>query len=182
MGAPRKYTRAILAAAAERSSSIAEVMRNLGILKWTGGQHNLIRYRLEEYGIDTSHFLGRSAGRGDRHRGGPDKKPWREVLILRKNGLRAKAFRLRRALIEAGVPYHCAGCNSNPTWRWKPLRLEVEHKNGNFLDCRKNNLEFLCPNCHSQKVEVLTGTTSEAELLRDIRVRRRGETLVDPQR
>ncbi|WP_433171085.1 HNH endonuclease [Actinoallomurus sp. CA-150999] len=34
--------------------------------------------------------------------------------------------------------------------RNKPLRLQVEHINGDRLDCRAENLCFLCPNCHTQ--------------------------------
>lgn len=42
----------------------------------------------------------------------------------------------------------CKKC-SNDTWFEKPLTLEVDHINGNRSDDRKENLEALCPNCHS---------------------------------
>lgn len=34
-------------------------------------------------------------------------------------------------------------------WRGEPLSLEVDHKNGNNKDNTRENLEALCPNCHS---------------------------------
>ena len=43
----------------------------------------------------------------------------------------------------------CAGCNNN-TWRDKPITLELEHKDGNSDNNVEDNLELLCPNCHSQ--------------------------------
>lgn len=33
----------------------------------------------------------------------------------------------------------------------RSLTLDVDHKNNNWLDDRLENLQFLCPNCHSQK-------------------------------
>lgn len=36
------------------------------------------------------------------------------------------------------------------TWNGLPLTLELHHKNQNHLDNRLENLQLLCPNCHSQ--------------------------------
>ena len=36
----------------------------------------------------------------------------------------------------------------------RSLTLDVDHKNDDWLDDRLENLQFLCPNCYSQKVGI----------------------------
>jgi hypothetical protein len=175
----RKYTKGELEAAAKEAVSIAGVLRKLG-LRQAGGTHSHIARKLRAFHIDTSHFLGCGANRGENHRG-PNKLPWGCVLVLRGDGPRQKAFRLRRALIESGRPYRCAapGCPVGEAWLGKPIHLHVNHKNGNWLDDRPENLEFLCPNCHSQTPNYcgskgLSDRTSTARYGRAYRVRKRG--------
>jgi hypothetical protein len=64
----------------------------------------------------------------------------------------------RRLLHDLKWPYVCRQCNNGmfehragvPFWFGKPVTLQLEHRNGNSSDNRLENLELLCPICHSQ--------------------------------
>lgn len=145
----RRYSEEQLRDAVSSSVSIAGVLRNLGI-RPAGGSHAHISRRIIERGYDTTHFTGQRTNHGSSHRGGPAKRQWDEILILRSTGQRAKPHLLNRALIEMGRTYECAKCGCGKMWCGDPIALQVDHKNRNWLDDRPENLTFLCPNCHSQ--------------------------------
>jgi hypothetical protein len=45
----------------------------------------------------------------------------------------------------------CSVCSLSGTdWQGKPIRLQVDHKDGNAENNDKENLRLICPNCHSQ--------------------------------
>jgi transposase-like protein len=143
------YTHEVLAEAVASSTSMAEVLRNLG-LQQNGGAHAHLRRRIDKLGIDTSHFLGRADYRGVPN---PRRRRPSEILTVRpSDAKRAAPSTLRRALMELGRPYRCAGCGVGDTWNGHPLTLHVDHIDGSFWDCRPENLRFLCANCHSQTV------------------------------
>ncbi len=146
-----KYTKEVLEPLVRESKSFAEVIRKLGLRLSGGTQSNIVR-RVRLAGLSTVHFLGCHRNRGEEHKGGPDKLHWFKVLVLNRSkvGKKEAPWRLRRAMVEAGIPYLCGECGGQPEWRGKSLILEVDHKNGNNLDNRKRNIGFLCPNCHSQ--------------------------------
>jgi len=143
-----KYTKEFLEPLVKDSYSFREVVGRLGVSINSGGMNSHIKRQTVKYGIDTSHFLGRGRNRGENHVGGPDKKNVKDILLLRAGQYRTKATQLRRALLEIGREYKCYLCEVSK-WRGKQLTLPVEHKNGNPLDDRKENIEFICPNCHS---------------------------------
>ena len=66
-----------------------------------------------------------------------DAKPWEQ---LGKDGKR------RRVLDEQK---HCCNVCGLSEWQGKKLSLELEHKDGNHMNDTRDNLEGLCPNCHS---------------------------------
>ncbi len=146
----RHYTKEILESVVRQNHSMAGVLRMLG-LKMAGGTHNHLSRRIKAFGIDTSHFLGKGSNCGPRHKG-CKQRTCEEVFVLRTSGYRQKARILRRLLLESGRLFRCEGdgCPLRNSWLGKPLVLQVNHKNGNWLDDRLENLEFLCPNCHSQ--------------------------------
>jgi len=57
-----------------------------------------------------------------------------------------RKFIIRNNLIE----YKCVKCGNIGIWNNEKLILQLDHKNGIYNDHRLENLEFLCPNCHSQ--------------------------------
>jgi transposase-like protein len=57
---------------------------------------------------------------------------------------------LKRRLIREGLKAsRCEGCGISE-WQGRPLSLALPHLNGDGHDNRLENLQLLCPNCHSQ--------------------------------
>lgn len=142
-----KYTRELLAEAAAQSTSVTGVLRLLG-LRIAGGTHYHISKRMRAFGIDTSHFTGSAHNRGKAS--GRRVPPERRLVVLPPGTTRMPGDRLLRALLAIGRPERCGECGLPAIWNGKPLRLQVDHINGDFLDNRQENPQLLCPNCHSQ--------------------------------
>jgi 5-methylcytosine-specific restriction endonuclease McrA len=141
---PRKYTEDILRGAVEASTSVAGVLRHLG-LNQAGGTHAHISRMIKSFEIDTSHFV--------RHHNGSARRRLRPEQIMVRipyGSKRTNPALLRRALIESGRPYGCELCGNAGTWRGSALRLEVDHIDGDYHNNEASNLRFLCPNCHTQ--------------------------------
>ena len=56
--------------------------------------------------------------------------------------------RIRKYLLETSG-HKCNRCG-NTHWNGQPITIELEHIDGNSDNNNLDNLELLCPNCHSQ--------------------------------
>ena len=55
----------------------------------------------------------------------------------------------RKLRVVMEQQFKCNGCDLDE-WRGQPIMLELEHKDGVRANNKRDNLEALCPNCHSQ--------------------------------
>lgn len=136
--------------AVKLSRSVRQVLGLLG-LNQTGSNYQTVWKYVRLLSLDTSHWTGKGSNKGLSHIGGARKLEPAEVLVLdRYSGLKTHPDRVRRAMLESGVPESCAVCSLPPVWNGSFLRLTIDHRDGNSLDNRPDNVRFLCPNCHSQ--------------------------------
>jgi hypothetical protein len=148
---PVRYTASLLTPIVAKAKSFHDVLRALGLSPYCGGNNTRIKKLISTYGINTSHFCGLRTNFGPNHKGGTKKLHWEKVLIFDRRGARKENVpRLRRAMIESGIPEVCSECGQLPKWNNKPLRLQIDHRDGNNIDNRPHNVRFLCPNCHTQ--------------------------------
>lgn len=146
-----KYTKEILEDAVRKSKSYADVMRCFG-MKMAGGNHAHIKKQIQKFTIDTSHFEVNleTFKNAARERAFSSRKTCDEVFNLSPE-YRLKGKMLRRALIESGTEYKCVKCGIGKEYNKLPIILEVDHIDENWRNNNKENLQFLCPNCHSQR-------------------------------
>lgn len=138
------------------SRSIQEVRQRLGY-KESGGFYKYFRQIVRDYGIDVSHFTGQLWSKGKTIADDPridkasSKIRWPlEKILINKTEYRGNNQVILRRLVKEGIKkYKCEKCNISE-WMGKPLTLQLEHVNGDNMDYRIENLQFLCPNCHSQ--------------------------------
>lgn len=88
------------------------------------------------YGFDTSHFTGPAGSNRGNYK----------MENFCKNS-KARTGNLRTALI--GIRGHKCECCGLSEWQGRPIVLEIHHKDCDHHNQELDNLQLLCPNCHS---------------------------------
>jgi hypothetical protein len=135
-----EYNKEELIKAVKDSTSYSEVLRKIGIPIQGNNGSTLKRY-LEKYEISTAHFTGHQRHNAIKY------VPVTEYLnsdrIIASSKLLYKLYR------EGLKEPRCEKCGITE-WNGEKLTFQLHHRDGNHNNNTLENLQVLCPNCHSQ--------------------------------
>ena len=127
----REYSNQDIIDNSKNVKSIAGLLKSLNLAP-VGGNYRSIKRKLQKLNVDTAHWTGQAWNKNQRT------KDWSKYT---------KAIHLKKHLInEKG--HKCENCDLTH-WQKQPISLEVHHIDGDSSNNKKNNLQLLCPNCHS---------------------------------
>lgn len=131
-----KFSKEELEKIVNNSYSYRTIAEKLGYAPDGGSGIAAVKNMIEYYQFDISHFTGQ----------GWNKNNFDYSRFRYGNKMRTKD--MRDALIHLRG-YKCEMCGITD-WLNKPITLEIHHIDGDQMNNVLENLQLLCPNCHSQ--------------------------------
>lgn len=127
------------------SNSYSDVLRHFS-LDPHNGNHRTLSARIKFDSLDTSKISENRKGLY-KSRKFDSRKNNDLIFIVNSEGSRGN---LKRRILEGDLIEYKCPCGITDTWQGLKITLQLDHKNGVNNDDRLENLQFLCPNCHSQ--------------------------------
>ena len=130
----------------EKSTSISDFLINNGLTSGSGNSNTLKKWAhihlidLNKFNYQQVNFVKKPRKRKQNYS--------YEKIFCTESYCDKKT--LKKILIKENLIAYKCSCGLEEFWQGKPITLQLEHKNGDNFDNRLENLEFLCPNCHSQ--------------------------------
>lgn len=131
-----------------QSCSISDVLRKIDIK----GSSSIVTMKriIEEYNINTTlmykNGIKMKKDVAKRNGGG---RPKDVSCYLKRNGIKVNGTRLREKLLSSKLKENkCEICGLS-YWNGQAIKLEIHHKDGDHNNNELDNLQLLCPNCHS---------------------------------
>ena len=126
--------------AVKNSINFTEVLNKIGVPR-QGNNSKTLKNILDTNNIDYSHFTGRARNYKTSYVNASE--------YLNSNKKIGTCALKKKLLKENLIENKCAICGLTE-WRNKPITLQLHHIDGNPNNNSLDNLQLLCPNCHSQ--------------------------------